>query len=47
MKNETAYLKKLAMESSSDNDFFYSKLKKSLKVKKVSKRPKGSDGYDD
>ena len=34
MKNEKAYLKKLAMDTFTDDDFFYSKLKKSSKVKK-------------
>lgn len=47
MKNEKAYLKKLAMDSYADDDFFYSKLKKSSKVKKVSKKAKGRDDYED
>jgi hypothetical protein len=47
MKNEKAYLKKLAMDSYTDDDFFYSKLKKSSKVKKVTKKPKGRDDYGD
>jgi len=46
MKNEKAYLKKLAMDSYTDDDFFYSKLKKSSKVKKVTKKPKNRDDYD-
>jgi hypothetical protein len=46
MKNEKAYLKKLAMDTFADDDFFYSKLKKSSKVKKGPKKVKGRDDYE-
>ena len=45
MKNEKAYLKKLALDEYADDDFFYSKLKISSKPKKQ-KKTKNKEDYE-
>lgn len=47
MKNEKAYLKKIALNSFTDEDVFYHKLKKSSKSKKGVKKLKNRDSYED
>lgn len=47
MKNEKAYLKKLALDEYADEDFFYSKLKNSSKTKKGLKKAKNRADYED
>jgi hypothetical protein len=47
MKNEKAYLKKIALNSFADEDVFYTQLKKSTKSKKGVKKLKNKDSYED
>jgi hypothetical protein len=46
MKNEKAYLKKLALDEYTDEDVFYTKLKNTSKIKKGSKKAKNKDEYE-